>query len=349
MKINYDALDKHIKESKSGPKNFYLVMGDEILLNIDAVDRLREFCRKYEYSERISMVLDSNGPWDDVLTHLQTNTLFAENKILEISVPTGKFGRKGGPTLAKLAEYIKEQNPEDICVIISCPKLDKKTQQTKWFTSVVNIATLIDIPNLKRKDLPAWARKLIKQNGQTIDDDALTLLIDRIEGNIVAAKQEINKLALLAGSETNLTLDMVRSSVADSARYDVFQLTEAMMLGNIPRSLKIFHGLIQEGANIIQILAMVTREIRILYRVMQGKVNAEALPSILSSMGVFPSFHQRYLSAVNRFNMPKVMGLLQHATDIDQISKGYPKDGRLKSPISEMERLIIKTAGNGLL
>ncbi|AFN35669.1 DNA polymerase III subunit delta [Taylorella equigenitalis] len=345
----YDSLDKHIKESKNGPERFYLITGDEILLSIDATDKLRAFCRNHEYSERISMVMDSNSPWDDVLNHLQSNSLFSEKKILEISVPTGKFGKKGGPTLAKLAEYIDTHKPDDICVILSIPKLDKKTQQTKWYVGIKSIATLIEIPNLKRQDLPAWARKLIKANNQTIEDEALMLLIDKIEGNIVAAQQEINKLALVAGKGANLTLETVRASVADSARYDIFQLTESILLGNVSRSLKILQGLKQEGSVIPQLLPMITREIRILYKLVQAQVGGKSINSVLNELRIFSSFHQRYMQALSRLNLPKIMGLLQHATDIDQISKGYAVDGRLADSWLEMERLVFKAAGNGLL
>ncbi len=347
-KIRYDAFAQYLQKLGNKVDNFYCVMGEELLLRNEVIDLIRQHCRQLGFSERISLVLEANGPWHKIQENVQSTSLFAEQKILEITMPSGKPGRLGGPALTLLSEQVQQGAMQDITIILSLPKLDKKTLDSKWFKAIESAAILIDIPQISRAQLPNWIKQKLALQSQQIDADALNFIVEKVEGNLFAAHQEILKLGLIH-PQGHIDIQSIQQAVADSAKFDVFQLTDAMLAGDAKRSTRILQSLKDEGEALPMILAMIAREIRTLYTLAQTKRSGGNITQAMSSLRIFSSRQGLFNGALNRLNLPKIMGLVQHASDIDRLFKGYPVEGRQKDAWQELQRLIIKTAENGTL
>ncbi|WP_052019320.1 DNA polymerase III subunit delta [Pelistega indica] len=322
-KLNADQLKTYLQQYPQQIDTFYCVMGDELLLRQEVIDSLRQHYRQLGFSERINLVIDANGPWHHIKENLYSTSLFAEQKILEITLPNGKTGRLGGPALIQLTELVNSQQLSDITIILNIPKLDKKTQQTEWFKAIQNSAIFIEVPNISLGQLPQWIRQRLALQQQTIDAESLTFLVEKVEGNLFAAHQEILKLGLML-EPGHIDLHTLQQSIKDVARFDVFQLTDAILSGDTKRSSRILQSLQDEGEALPLVLAMITREIRSLYTLAIHKKNGDNLSDAMRKLGIFSSRQTLFNQALQRLNLPKLMGLIQHASDIDRLFKGYP-------------------------
>ncbi|WP_159990936.1 DNA polymerase III subunit delta [Pelistega ratti] len=346
--IKYDAFEAYLKKQGNHIDRLYCVMGEELLLRNETVDFIRQHCRQLGFSERVSLVLEANGPWQKIQENLHNTSLFAEQKILEITLPTGKPGRVGGQALIEMVEAIQKGFTNDTTIILNLPKLDKKTQESKWYKAINQVAITINIPQITRQQLPNWMRQRFALQQQQIDDDALHYLADKVEGNLFAAHQEILKLGLIH-EKGNINLQSIEASVRDVARFDVFQLTDAMLKGDAKRSIRILQCLQDEGEALPLILTMITREIRTLYALAFHQREGKNLTLLMNQLRIFSSRQSLFLSALQRLSLVKLIGLIQHANDIDRLFKGYPVEGRLKDAWQETKRLIIKVAQDGIL
>lgn len=347
-KIRYEAFAEYLQRLGNKVDNFYCVMGEELLLRNEVVDLIRQHCRQLGFSERISLVLEANGPWHTIQENLQSTSLFAEQKILEITIPGGKPGRLGGPALIQLSEQMQSGGMDDVTVILNLPKLDKKTLESKWCKAIESAAIVIDVPQITRQQLPHWIKQKLTTQGQQIDADSLNFLVEKVEGNLFAAHQEILKLGLMHPTG-QIDAQSIQQAVLDSARFDVFQLTDAMLAGNAKRSVRILQSLKDEGEALPMMLAMITREIRTLYTLAQIRRSGGNIAQAMTSLRIFSSRQGLFNNALNRLSLPKLMGLVQHASDIDRLFKGYPVEGRQKDAWQELQRLIVKTAEDGTL
>lgn len=339
----YDTFAKMMQTQQERLDNFYCVTGDELLLRNETVDLIRQRCRDKQYNERISLVFEANGAWEKIQESLQNTSLFADQKILEITIPGGKPGRVGGPALIQLAEQLKGHSIDDVCVILSLPKLDKATLSSKWAKAIWNSAVVIDTPTIARAHLPAWIKQRLAQQGQRVDDETLAMIVDKVEGNLFAAHQEILKLALMY-PEGLIDAQAINQAVHDVARYDVFQLTNAMLAGDAKRSVRVLTGLQNEGEALPMVLAMVTREIRTLYTLAAARQQGRDIGSLFQSLRIFAPRDRLIRSSLGRLNFKQIMGLIQHASDIDRLFKGYPVSGRLLDAWQELQRLVVKIA-----
>ncbi|NOL49859.1 DNA polymerase III subunit delta [Pelistega europaea] len=347
-RIRYDAFNAYLHKLGQKVDPFYCVIGEELLLRNETVDALRQHCRDLGFSERISLVLDANGPWHKIQENLQNTSLFAEQKILEITIPTGKPGRVGSAALIQLAEQVQQGQVSDCTIILNLPKLDKKTLEGKWCKAIFQAATTIDVPQITRPQLPAWIQQRLALQQQHVDKETLDFIVEKVEGNLFAAHQEILKLGMML-PPGQIDFNSVEQAVRDVARFDVFQLTDAMLAGNTKRSVRILQSLEDEGEALPAVLAIISREISTLYTLAQVKRQGGNLNQTMSSLRIFSSRQPLFHSALQRLSLPKLMGLIQHASDIDRLFKGYPVEGRLRDAWQELKRLVAKTAGQGIL
>lgn len=347
-RIRYDGFTAYLQKLGNRVDPFYCVMGEELLLRNETVDAIRHHCRQLGFSERISLVLDANGPWHKIQENLQNTSLFAEQKILEITIPSGKPGRVGGAALIQLAEQVQQGQTSDVTVILNLPKLDKKTQEGKWCQAILSAALTVDIPQITRAQLPSWIQQRLAQQQQQVDASTLDFIVEKVEGNLFAAHQEILKLGMMLPPGM-IDAQSVEQAIRDVARFDVFQLTDAILAGNAKRSVRILQSLEDEGEALPPVLAMVTREIRTLYTLAQVKRQGGNLSQAMNSLRIFSSRQALFHNALQRLSLPKLMGLVQHASDIDRLFKGYPVEGRLSDAWQELKRLVVKTAEQGIL
>ena len=258
MKLAPAQLSKHLQ----GPlAPVYVISGDEHLLCQEACDAIRAACRQQDFSERQVLSVETGFDWGQLLEAGANLSLFAEKRLLELRIPNGKPGDKGA---AALLHYLARP-AEDTVLLISLPKLDGSTQKTKWAKALIDgkDVQFLQIWPVDAAQLPQWIRQRLSQAGLAADQEAVEMIAARVEGNLLAAAQEIEKLKLLA-EDGRVTADTVQAAVADSARYDVFGLIDVALQGQPEHSLRMLDGLRGEGIEAPVILWALARELRLL-------------------------------------------------------------------------------------
>jgi DNA polymerase III subunit delta len=234
----------------------YLVSGDEPLLVGEAADAVRAAAKAAGYADRTVFFIDRSFAWDELRHASQSMSLFAQQRLFELRMPSGKPD-KGAQQLTELAEH----PPPDIVFLITTDKLDKKASEASWVRAVEKHGIWVPVWPVAMAALPAWLRARAKLLKVEMEPAAAQLIVDRVEGNLLAAKQELEKLSLLANG-ASISADLVLRSVGDSARYDVFQLAEAAAAGDGARALRVLLGLKSEGVEPTLILWALVRELR---------------------------------------------------------------------------------------
>ncbi|MBB5213577.1 DNA polymerase III subunit delta [Parapusillimonas granuli] len=320
----------------------YVVSGDEPLLVIETCDALRAAAARAGFGERISMTLDARSDWSSVIGATQNVSLFGDRRLVDVSIPSGKPGKTGADTLLKLAEMAGGGALADTMLLVSLPRLDRATRAAKWAQGLFGAATSVEISQIERPALPQWiAQRLARQN-QQLDRETLEWMADKVEGNLLAAFQEIQKLGLLY-PEGRLSAQDVEQAVLNVARYDVFGLRDAMLAGNPARALAILAGLRAEGEALPLVLWAVGDEVRVLARLAAAQAGGD-IQAELRRQRVFGQREQLLRQALNRVPPGSWPAAVQHAHDIDRLIKGLKVPGRLDDPWEELGRLALRIA-----
>lgn len=314
----------------------YLVSGDEPLLIQETCDQIRTAARKQGFSERELYHADANFDWGQVLTAANSLSLFAEKKIIELRLPSGKPGDKGGKILQ---EYAQSPAPDNILLIIT-EKLDGAAQKSKWFKSIEDAGQHIQLWQISAAQLPRWIGLRLQQAGLQADSSAIDLLASRIEGNLLAAAQEIEKLKLLT-TNNHISYELMASVVADSARYDVFGLADKALHGDARAAVKTLQGLKTEGTDAIAVLWAVTRDIRSLVQIAQMTAQGKNFEWAAKQAGVWDKKQPLFKTALQRLKPAQLQQLLRKANGIDKAIKGM----RNAEPWDELLDLILNLAG----
>jgi DNA polymerase-3 subunit delta len=254
LKFNSDTLPAHLEQQLLPA---YLISGDEPLLVAEATDAVRARARASGFTERETHFMERGGDWNDVRASASNLSLFAERRIVEIRMPTAKPGNTGSAAIVALLE---SRDPDRL-LIITVPKLDRDAQGSEWVRAVETHGALVQIWPVDASRLVAWLRVRAKRLRLNPDDEALHLLAERTEGNLLAANQELEKLRLLVKGD-QVTGDDVIASVADSARFDVFQLGECALAGDTSRALRMIEGLRAEGVEPTLVLWSLSKSVR---------------------------------------------------------------------------------------
>lgn len=256
MKLALERLDADLAEQL---RPAYLVSGDEPLLVGEAVDAIRAAARAGGFTERLVFFIErGGGAWEDVLSAAQALSLFAERRIIEVRLPSGKAGTAGAAALARLIEA----SGEDLLSLMVTGRLDRDVLSAPWVQQVQARGAWLPIWPVDRARLPQWLRARFARAGLGASPEALELLAERSEGNLLAARQEIDKLALLLPRGARVELPDVLAGSADSARFDVFRLGEAVRAGEAGRALRILESLRAEGGETVLVLWALLREVR---------------------------------------------------------------------------------------
>ncbi len=239
MRVYPDRLQQYLAEQLAA---VYLVSGDEPLQSGECCDAIRSAARTAGHSSRTVLEAAANFDWQHFTAEAAAFSLFAERKLIDLRIPNGKPGTEGSKALVRYCE----DPPPDTLLLLSLPKLERQQQNSKWFKAIDALGVVIQVWPIDPERLPAWIGQHLREAGIQATDDALQMLTDRVEGNLLAARQEIDKLLLLHGTGP-LDADRLRAAVADSARYDVFELVDSALRGEAARSLHILQGLQAEG------------------------------------------------------------------------------------------------------
>ena len=314
MQLRIDALDAHVAKPLA---QLYVITSDEHLLALEAADKIRRAARKQGYTERDVLSVERSFKWGELLAANQELSLFGDKKLIELRIPTGKPGKDGG---AALQSYAKNLSPDNL-TLITLPKLDWATQKAAWVASLQQAAVYIDIPNVERAQLPAWISQRLAAQGQSAERASIDFIAERVEGNLLAAHQEIQKLGLLH-QPGKLSYEQVQDAVLNVARYDVFKLSEAMLGGDPARLVRMLEGLKGEGEALPLVLWAVSEEIRTLLKLKAGMAQGRPLGALMKEMRIWGPRERMMEPALRRVSLPVLEKALQEAAQVDKMIKG---------------------------
>jgi DNA polymerase-3 subunit delta len=314
MQLRLEALDGHLAKNLA---QLYVIASDEHLLALEAADRIRKAARAQGYTERDVLSVERTFKWGELLAANQALSLFGDKKLIELRIPTGKPGKDGS---AALQAYAKDLSPDNL-TLITLPKLDWQTAKASWVTALQQAAVYIDIPNIERAQLPAWIGNRLASQGQSAERQSLDFIADRVEGNLLAAHQEIQKLGLLH-EPGKLTFEQVHDAVLNVARYDVFKLSEAMLTGDTARLVRMLEGLKGEGEALPLVLWAVAEEIRTLLKLKSGVSQGRPLNALLKEYRIWGPRERMMEPALRRVSLATLEAALQQAAQVDRMVKG---------------------------
>ena len=308
----------------------YLLAGEEHLLLLEAADALRARARELGYAEREILDAEASFDWNALAQAGAAMSLFASRKLIDLRLPTGKPGKEGS---AAIVEYC-ERPPPDNVLLITCTQWSK-AQEGAWVAAIERVGTFVPVWPLKAEELPDWIAQRMASRGLKPDRAAIEALAERVEGNSLAAAQEIDKLALLQG-DAPLDAATLEDLVADSARYDVFKLVEAAFAGDAERALRILDGLRSEGEQIPALMGWVLNQLQLIARLAANSNLAAAF----RNERIWPAREALYRKALGRADRRHWNVCLVQAARIDRLSKGRGQGDAW----TEFERLLLAIA-----
>jgi DNA polymerase-3 subunit delta len=329
MRVYPEKLASHLQQQLLP---VYLVSGDETLLIQECCDQIRQTARDQGCAER--EIIDggvANFNWQDILHSASSMSLFAERRLIELRLPSGKPGTDGSKALC---EYLEIASGDDVLLIVS-GKIDKQSTNSKWYKALDNAGVTIQVWPIDASNLPRWLQQRVRSAGMNIDEDALQLLCDRVEGNLLAAVQEVEKLKLLATDDL-ITTATITAAVSDNARYNMFDMADNALLGKASTSLRMLHGLRAEGAEPPVILWSLVRELRTLYEVQLDCDRGQSAQQALKARRVWQNRMPCMQAALARHNTRSLSLLLEQAAGVDGSIKGFAGG----KPWDNLERLV---------
>jgi len=314
MRIDSEDLPRQLAKSLS---LLYVVHGEALLLTIEAADAIRVAAREAGYSEREVIIAEQHFKWAELRNSAQSLSLFATRKIIDLRIPSGKPGIEGAQALQ---EHCENLNP-DTLTIISLPQLDGTAMKSKWFTTLEQHGTIVNANEISLAALPMWLAARLKRQKQSADEDTLVFLAQRVEGNLLAAFQEIQKLALLFPAGP-LSFEQVKDAVMDVARFDIYKLSEAMLSGDAERYARILDGLRAEGTATVLVLWTIAEDIRTLAKVARAMQQSGNIANALRDARVWGVRQKLIERAFRRFTPTFAERALRQAALIDKLIKG---------------------------
>ena len=322
MHLAPNQLTTHLQK---GLKSLYTLHGDEPLLIQEAADTIRAFARTQGFTERSShTVAGAHFDWSEVLAAGGSMSLFADKQMIELRIPSGKPGKEGSTAIQQLAA--QSQGNDSTLTLIMLPKLDKLTKSGAWFGALESFGITLQVEPVERNDLPQWIAQRLSGQGQRVaagEDGQRTLqfFADRVEGNLLAAHQEIQKLALLF-APGELTFDQIENAVLNVALFDVFKLSDAVLGGQVVRVQRMLDGLQAEGEAEVLVHYTLAEDIRALKRVKDAMTQGKPMPMALREQRVWGNKERLFERVLPRLSDKTLAQLLQAAHQVDGIVKG---------------------------
>ncbi|MHB8849317.1 MAG: DNA polymerase III subunit delta [Burkholderiales bacterium] len=318
MRIKPEQLARHLAKDL---QPLYCIYGDEPLLILESADLIRQAARERGYQEREIHQAEGRFNWQNLLQIGNNLSLFGDRRFIELRIPSGKPGNDGSKVLQAYCTAL----PANSVTLITLPKLDRTTVAAKWFGAIEQHGAVVAVYPVSLEQMPRWIGERLTLQSQRADQDTLRFLTQKVEGNLLAAQQEIRKLALLF-PEGPLDFASVRDAVLDVARYDVFKLADALLTGDITRLIRILDGLRNEGETATLALWAITRELRILSRLKAAPDGGTPSPQLLRDAGVWESRQPAVKAALQRIRPGTLTQCLRRAAAIDRMIKGLDQD-----------------------
>ena len=342
MQLKPEALDTQLQR---GLRTLYTLHGDEPLLALEAADAIRRVARAAGHTEReVHVVAGAHFDWSSLIGSAASMSLFAEAKIVEIRIPSGKPGKDGSQALQAYCGAL----PEGVVTLITLPRLDRQQTSSAWFTALDAAGVTIKLEPIERPALPQWIAQRLSRQGQRVaagDEGLRTLAFfaDRVEGNLLAAQQEITKLGLLH-PPGELGFAQVESAVLNVARYSVFKLGEAVLAGQVARALRMLDGLRAEGEAAVLVHWTLAEDIRALKACKDAMAAGKPLPMVLREQRVWGVKERLFERALPRLADSALADLLQAAHVCDGLVKGLKQPGWPQDPWNGLRLLALQLA-----
>lgn len=339
MQLALPQLPNHLQK---GLRSLYVLHGDEALLVQEAADAIRSTARAQGYGERtVHTVAGAHFDWSAVLAAGASLSLFADKQIVEIRIPSGKPGKDGSAALQQLVA--SAAGDDSTLTLVLLPKLDKATRSGAWFGALEGAGVSIQIDSIERSALPQWIAQRLAAQGQRVTGGeegqrTLQFFTNRVEGNLLAAHQEISKLGLLY-PQGELTFDQVESAVLNVARYDVFKLSEAVLGGQRARVQRMLDGLRAEGEAEVLVHYALSEDIRALKRVKDAIAEGRPMPVALREQRIWGLRERLFERVIPQLGDTTLSNLLHAAQQVDGIVKGLKSPGWPMEPWQALHRL----------
>ena len=348
MKVKSELLPQTLLTNKYSA---FWISGDEPLLVQESADFVRQHFRKNGFEEREVFNVDSDFNLERFTNSVNNLSLFSTNKIIELRLDkvTGKNGsadklKLGQDEKTAIDTFLINNNP-DLALIITSVKIDRAVLSSKWFKTYESLLALIQVWPIDSRGLVKWLSQELRNSGINADNQALQILSEKVEGNLLAAKQEIEKLKLLANldGKSQITLDTktVMQVVANNSRFDIYDLIDTALLGDSERCQKMIANFKEEGTYPLLVLNALTRELRILNNMILNKESGQRLNSILQTSRVFFNRKQAVTNAINRLSSNHIWRMLDKALQIDKAIKG----ASFSNPWDEINILVLELSG----
>jgi DNA polymerase III subunit delta len=314
VSLRAEQLEAHLAKSLA---SVYLIHGDEPLLALESADAIRAAARGSGCEEREVFTAERGFDWGELGHAGASQSLFGGRKIIELRIPSGKPGTQGAAAIQSYCERLGKDN----VTLVSVPRLRKDEQNSRWFLALAGAGIVVDVYPVERARLPEWIGARLARQGQRASAEALGFLADRVEGNLLAAHQEVQKLGLLL-PKGELSAEQVNGAVANVARYDAYACAAALLAGDAARYVRVLEGLRGEGESPVFILWALAEELRALLRVQQGLEAGRQLEQLLRENRVWGERQAPFRAAAKRLRRAALERALAHAARIDRATKG---------------------------
>jgi DNA polymerase III subunit delta len=331
LKLPLRQLDRHVDGDLAGA---YLISGDEPLLVLQAAAKIADAARARGFDQRDLHVVDRGFRWGDLEAAAENLSLFAARRIVELRLLSPRPGDAGSRTLRALVE---SGDADRILIVVVLAKLDAATARSAWVKAFDVGGVQIDVWPVERGELPRWIAARAAALELSLSNDAAELLADRVEGNLLAADQELRKLAATV-RDRRIDEAMILDSVADSARFDVFRLTDALVAGDARRTLGVLAGLRREGVQPVLISWALSRELGLLARLKFAELKGESVDAAMNRHRVWRKHQNSVRRALARYDWPQLKRLLAAAADVDRAVKG---DDTAGGPWEALTSLVV--------
>lgn len=347
MQLRLDQLATHLQKAGGALKPIYTLYGDEPLLVQEGGDAVRQAARAAGYTERqVHTVAGAYFDWSSLLGAASEMSLFGDKQFIEIRIPSGKPGKDGSQALQQYCEAARGN--DGVITLVTLPRLDKTQQGSAWFTALDGIGATLRCDPIERQQLPLWIAQRLAAQGQQVEPGeagqrTLAFFADRVEGNLLAAHQEIVKLGLLHPPGT-LTIEHIEEAVVDVARFNVFKLSEAVLSGQIERTLRMIDGLEAEGEAAVLVHWALAEDILALHRARAALDGGKPLPMVLREQRVWGPRERLFERILPRTKAPALARLVASASTVDGIVRGLRHPQWPEDPWEALRRLALQLA-----
>lgn len=314
MRLKPEQLKGALKKALSP---VYFISGDEPLQLGEAADAIRLSAKNAGYAAREIYSVEAGFEWNELTESADSYSIFADKKLIDLRMPSAKPGIEGAKVLTQYCQHL----PEDTLLLITAPKLEKSALKSKWFQAIEQAGITVQVWSLEGMDLLQWLLRRSQKRGLQIEQDGIKALASRVEGNLLAASQEIEKLYILHGT-AKLPVQAIEEAVAENSRFDVFKLTDCILSGRANRASKILNGLKAEDSPAPVVLWALAREIRLLINIKTAINQGQNKETIFKNMRVWDKRKPLINAALSRVEMKNFQYALVLSSKADRQIKG---------------------------